>query len=392
MVGGTFSFKGINSLDEQDALAKTLKVAIYVYLSLSLEQHLLADSNVGVKLSKPRVIPAIQEPRLAIRPALQSAPVSSESKHKPRTSLLPSSVVSFLSKKTESFFNRNSGQGPSLGRYGSLDVKPGPGGLFPRSSTRASQEQSAGRLRRLSFLHEIRPTPPSQPEPETTRRSDRPFTTTLSRLQLSRNLLSSSPGILLEPPMLLVALANKEEADPTRRLRADERLGLKSILGWEGRRTQGAGMTGVMGFVRQQEFTVLHSRHVPSTIPTPPSSGDTDSTLSNPASPIYTVCDKARWITYQFYSRYSASDKALGDAIVDLCSAANSPCDKAECQFKRGEHEVRFIHDGLRITLSIHPNTIEEGVTPSQTDNVEMWQSCKVCDATSKRTTMSDGA
>ncbi|KAF7986678.1 hypothetical protein HWV62_20180 [Athelia sp. TMB] len=392
IVGGTFLFKGVNSLNEQNALEKTLRISIYVYLSLLLEQHLLADSNVIVKLSTLRVIPTLPDAPPPARPAYNSAPPS-EMKQKHRASLLPTSVVSFLSKKTENFFNRHSGQAPSLGRHVSLDVKHGPSALFPRSSTRASQEQSLGRLRRLSFLPESRPAPPAQPLPESPKRSDRPFRTTLGKLQQSRSLLSSSPGVFLEPPMLLVALANKEEAEPTRRLRADERMGLKSILGWEGRRTLGAGMIGAIGFVRQQEFTVLHSRHVPSIVPAPPPAGPPDASMITPntPAPIYTVCDKARWITYQFYSRDSASDKTLGDAIVDLCSRADSPCDKVECQFKRGEHELRFIHDTLRIALSTHPNEITDGASPSQTDVVEMWQSCKICHTASKRITMSDG-
>lgn len=196
--------------------------------------------------------------------------------------------------------------------------------------------------------------------------------------------------------MLLVALADKEEADPTRRLRADEKTGLKSILGWDGRRSQGKGMTGTLGFVRQQEFSVLHSRHVPSILSTIPPAEPflqptRSMTISNPSPPIYTTCDKARWITYQYYSRDSASDKTLGDAVVDLCSAADSPCDKSECQFKRGQHELRFIHGGLRIVLKVEPRKIEEGASAAQSDVIEMWESCKNCGATSKRNPMSDG-
>jgi 1-phosphatidylinositol-3-phosphate 5-kinase len=297
-----------------------------------------------------------------------------------------------LSKKTESFLQRTAGIAPSLGRTGSLDLtRSNTGALLPRSS----EDGAIGRLRRLSFVHDSRSplTTPLQKEINAT--ADAPFGSILQRLEQSKDILSSSPDISLAPPSLIVTLAAKEAKDPSRCLLADEQAGLKSILGWEGKEVQGTGMTGTVGFVRQQEFSVLHSRHVPSTQPLPlaldPSLISSLDSYSPPnyQPPIFTSCEKARWITYTYYSRDSRSDKPLGDAIVDLCSAADKPCDKLGCLFKRGEHELRFIHGGLQIVVKVEPRDITDAT--SQSDIIEMWETCRICAARSRLNHMNDG-
>ena len=381
IIGGSFVFNGVTSLTEHQALSKVLRIAIYVQLSLILEQNVLSDSNVALNLSKTR----ISLPRFLTLPAIEPEPPSSDIKKKSRSSLLPASLKSFISKKTESIFRRTSGM--SLGRTGSLDLRPsGIGPLTPRSS----EDNALGRLRKLSFLHDSRSPPP---QTEINAATDAPFASILKRLEQNRNILSSSPGISLAPPSLIVNLATEETRDPSRSLLANEKAGLNSILGWEGRESQGRGMIGMLGFLRHQEFSVLHSRHVPAH---PPASSDTSSSSSldspavqNPTVPISTPCEKARWITYTYYSRDSGSDKTLGDAIVDLCSSADNHCNRPGCHFKRGEHELRLIHSGLRITIKVGHREIHEGT--SQNDIVEMWQTCKTCGAKSRQKPMSDG-
>jgi len=384
VTGGSFVFTGVTSPTEHNALLKVLRIAIYVHLSLLLEQHFLSDSNVVLKLSKPRA-PPINLPYLT-HPTIDLTPTSSGAKRKTRNSLLPSSIVSFLSKKTESLFQRTAGIAPNLGRTASLDLKPsGSGALLPRSP----QDKTFGRLRRFSLVSD-NGFHPFQTEAKAT---DTLFASTLKRLKKDRDIISSSPGISLAPPSLIVALAAKETKDPSRLLLANERAGLKSILGWDGGKTQGKGMTGTLGFIRQQGFSVLHSRHVPSTSPLPPPSSSSSSLDSpsqpKPLAPAFIPCDMARWITYMYYSRDGRSDKTLGDAIVDLCSAAEQPCDKPGCQFKRREHELRFIHGGLRIVIKVEPRDINIGT--SQNDTIEMWQTCKACAVQSRRNPMSDG-
>ena len=386
VIGGSFVFTGVASPTEHNVLSKVLRIAIYVYLSLMLEQHFLSDSNVALKLSKPRASPI--NPPFVAHATIDVPPSSLAPKKKPRSSLLPSSIVSFFSKKTESLLQRTAGIAPNLGRTISLELKPSSSrGLSPRSS----QDKIFGRLRRFSITSDSR-SPLSKPSQAEVDAADTPFASTLKRLEGSRDVLSSSPGISLAPPSLIVALAAKEAKDSSRRLLANENTSLKSILGWDGGRTQGEGMTGTLGFVRQQGFSVLHSRLVPSTPPQPPdlpsSSLSSSSQLKLPVS-AFSPCEKARWITYTYYSRDSRSDKTLGDAIVDLCSAADKPCDKSGCQFKRGQHELRFIHGGLRIILKVEPRDIDVGT--SHDDAVTMWQTCKICNAQSRRNRMSDG-
>ena len=383
-------FKGITSPAEHNSLSKVLRIAIYVYLSLILEQHFLSDSNVALKLSKPRP-PPLNLPYLA-RPTSDPMTPPPTAKKKSRGSLLPSSIVTFFSKKTESILQRTASIAPNFGRSTSLDLKPSNSApLSPLSF----EDNALGRLRRLSLIHDNRSPLTKPPEEEVDLRAETPFSSTLKQLEQSRDVLSASPGISPPPPSLIVTLAAKEANDPSRHLLADEEAGLKSILGWEGKNAQGKGMTGTLGFFRHQEFSVLHSRHVPSALPLPPTpssslSSSTESpSVINPPTPAFTPCEKARWITYMYYSRDGRSDKALGDAIVDLCSAADKPCDKPGCQFQRGQHELRFIHGGLRIVITVEPRDIEGGL--SQNDTVEMWETCKTCAAQSKRKPMSEG-
>jgi len=392
IIGGSFVFKGVTTLAEHKALSKVLRIAIYVHLSLILEQNFLSDSNVAVKLSKTHVSPS--NPPYSIRHTIEAMPLSSDAKRKSRHSLLPSSIRTFLSKKTESIFQRTAGLASSLGRTGSLDLQPsGSVTLSPRTS----EDNKPGRLRKLSFLHDSRSPLAMVPQKDPDAPIDKPFTSTLEQLEKSRDILSSSPGVSLAPPSLIATLAAQETEDPSRCLPANKQVGLKSILGWEGEKSEGRGMIGTLGFLRHQEFSVLHSRHVPGPIPCPPppspdlssSSSENSPSVHNPPVPTFTQCEKARWITYKYYSRDNGSDKTLGDAVVDLCSSADKPCNKPGCQFKRGEHELRLIHDGLRIVLNVEPREINEGA--SQNDMVEMWETCKACGATSRRNAMSDG-
>lgn len=398
VVGGTFLLKGAASQEEHDALTKALRIAIYVHLSLLLEQHFLSDSNVSLKFSKPRLIKPASPIRPAPFPTQPPSPILQQPQ--PRNGFLSSGIMSFFSRKTEGLVHRLNS--PLFPRAASLDIQrtPPTSGMGMLSS-RPSEDNALGRLRRLSFLHDQRAGSLSQmTKPETPTVPDKPFATVLKQLEKNKSLLSSSPGIYIPPPAILVTLAAREKLDPSRKLRGDEKTGLKTIRGWEGRKSQGRGLIGTLGFVRQQEFSVLHSRHVPSLLPLPPVQTTPDSSSIPNELPyrtplpetIYTPCDKPRWITYKYYSRDPSLDKTLGDAIVDLCASADSNCDKPGCTFKRGEHEIRFTHGGMRITLRVEPREITGETSGSQNDSIELWESCKVCAKESRRRMMSDGA
>lgn len=175
VVGGTFLLKGMASQEEHDALTKALRIAIYVHLSLLLEQHFLSDSNVSLKFSKPRLITPASPVRPAPFPTQPPSPVLQQPK--PRNGFLPSGIMSFFSKRTESLSQRlNSPMFPRT--TSSLDIQRS----SSTSSTgmlasRPSEDNALGRLRRISFLHDQRVGPSSQTKTETPTVPDKPFST-----------------------------------------------------------------------------------------------------------------------------------------------------------------------------------------------------------------------
>ena len=53
LVGGTFTFKGVDSSVQYMLLSKVLRLSIYVNLSLLLQQLLLSDFRVTIKFPRP---------------------------------------------------------------------------------------------------------------------------------------------------------------------------------------------------------------------------------------------------------------------------------------------------------------------------------------------------
>jgi 1-phosphatidylinositol-3-phosphate 5-kinase len=128
----------------------------------------------------------------------------------------------------------------------------------------------------------------------------------LKQIEEHKDLLSTSAGVAFTPPSLIADLAEKEKMAPNRQLNGDEKAGLSSILGWDGKDGRGKGMTGTLGFVRQQEFSLLYSQHVPAILPPPPvaessSSSETSTSPLEPPKPKFSACDRPRWITTTFH-------------------------------------------------------------------------------------------
>lgn len=289
--------------------------------------------------------------------------------------------------------------------------------------------------------------------------TDGPFNTALKRINRSKSLLSTSIGVTFLPPTLLIDLAAKEIKHPNRRLKGDEKAALASILGWTGTGigkdgthgyVAGKGMSGMVGFVRQQEFQVVVSRHVPSaqtqeqtpslaTQPPPPtvsttSTTSTASTMTTSTTATSTsastatdltptpssltpfkvypntctiCCGRPQWLTYRYFSRSNSEDQCLGEFIHEMLATANLPCSTVGCGFKCGEHEMRIVHAGVRINVVMkdyewvdvkgEEKEEEEGKEEEKTkeekekDKIEMWESCRICEKKSERVGMSDG-
>ena len=345
LIGGTFTFKGVNSPVQHMLLSKVLRLSIYVHLSLLLEQHLLSDSRVRIEF--PQSVPTHS-------PLSPFNPQPTERKLKPRNTIFPSS---FLKR---SFSNR-----------------PKTAGSIPETPVEAAPRD--GRHHRFSFIGEKRT---SKGKSSQTPFQRKPFEATLRRVEDSVSLLSTSTGVRFKPPKILVDLADREKTTQSRILMADERIALSSLLGWDGKDAEGRGMSGILGFVRYQNLSVLQSQHILS-LPVERSSASTISPSTLPTTAL-SICGKSYWTTY-FY--YSSGDKLLGDVINDFARSVNLPCERPGCLFTRGQHESRITHGGTRIVIRTSGDVVED----SEDNLIQMWFSCVVCEAKTPRTNMHDG-
>lgn len=272
------------------------------------------------------------------------------------------------------------------------------------------------RLRRISFLGDRRsPVRKSQSQPLQleTGHLQQPFSLALKRIEESRGLYSTTPGIILAIPKLVIELAEKEKSGAVkRRLKGDERVALASILGWDGKDAEGRGMSGTLGFVRHQEISFLRSTHVPPPDPSPgksrPSESGTASTFSDESNlsvsalalvtpshiPPYATnlpynslvpCEKPRWTTYQYFSSHDGGDFLLGSWVEDIAMNRRAPCDRPGCTFLQGQHEQRFIHGDVRVVIRAadikRKEKQNERDGDGDDDGIAVWKSCAVCDA-----------
>ncbi|KAF9456920.1 hypothetical protein BDZ94DRAFT_1326638 [Collybia nuda] len=384
VIGGTFTFKGVNSVVQHQILFKVLRISIYIHLSLVLEQHLLSDANVPLLFPRPKFpSPSTSAPG---RPSMERT-TSADTKTKKHNSFLPSSILSFF---TNNMSHRSSTIMPILGRGGSLDLGI-PATRQPRQeerTPRSSIEAGVGRLRRFSIMGDRRPSLRSSAGSSSDTRTS--FSDILKHIQDGAGLMSTSPGVSFSPPTLIVDLAEKEQAKPSRRLKGDEKYGLGSLLGWEGKDPR-TGMSGTRGFLQQQGLSVLCSSHVPRI----PNETDKVPTTLAPLSTdagkaiLFAVCERPTWRTYQYYSDDPNGDGTLGETIVDFAARADNPCDQPGCTYKHHQHELRLIHDGILVTIKVTKFGADK---PSLEDNrIDVWESCGLCDSESKRHEMSDG-
>ncbi|KAI0260351.1 hypothetical protein BC834DRAFT_973492 [Gloeopeniophorella convolvens] len=391
LIGGTFSLNGVHSADEHASLVRVLRISIYVLLSLLLEQHFLSDSAVELHYPKP-VSPPVSLPQPAAHMIHRnsSPEVETESKHRKRD-LLRQGIWSLFSKRMPRSVTLN----PSGSRGASLDLSramsDAPG--QPRASVDASPGTPPPRQRRFSIFGENRAPisplePPQPPTPE------HPFQTALRRVEDGRALLSTSPGLVIPAPQLLLRLAELERANPARRLTGEERTGLTSLLGWEGKRAAARYMAGTVGFLRQQRLALLYSEHVHDVERASQASGESTpgaSKLANAAEPrAYVHCGaRARWVNHAFYAG-GEHDRCLGDTVAAMCAHAEEPCIQPGCKALQWRHERRWMHGGFRIVAKIDAHDASASRDP-RSEEVAMWQSCKVCGESTARCTMSDG-
>lgn len=392
LIGGTFSLSRVHTADEHVSLVRVLRISTYILLSLLLEQHFLSSSFVELHYPKPKPSPSMSlpPPTGTLSHRNSSPDIQVEGKLRKRD-LLRQGIWSLFQKR----LSRSATVNISESRGASLD--------FPdhepdvQTSPRSSLDMpslTAPRQRRFSIFGDSRAPPPPpatpiQPSP------DRPFQSALRLMEERQGLLSASPGLIFHPPQLLVRLAESERVKPARRLTGEERTGLTSILGWEGKKAAGRGnMTGMAGFLRQQQLSLLYSEHVHVPDRTSQLSAD-GGTLNKPVegvpkSSTHVHCGtRVKWVTYVYYANNN-HDRSLGDKITSMCMRADEPCTQPGCKSLRRCHEQRWIHGGVRVIAQMEAR--DPASSPGvHSEDIDMWQSCKICQKATERCKMSDG-
>ena len=393
LIGGRFSLSKAVSADEHASLVRVLRLSTYTLLSLLLEQHFLSSSSIELHYPKSTPPPISIPPPTVTLAHRNSAPeVQVELKQRKRDTLRQG-IWSLFHKR----LHRSATVNTSDSRGVSLDFpRPEPDvPKTPRSSLDISPT-SPPRQRRFSIFGGDRAPPPSPAAltpPELL--PDRAFQNALHRIEESKGImLSASPGLVISPPQLLVRLAESEKEHPSRRLTGEERTGLTSVLGWEGKKAAGRGnLIGTTAFLRQQQLSLLYSEHVYG--PDRTSQASADGTLKKPVEgepkqQTFVHCGiPVQWLTYVYYASGN-NDSSLGDMITSICARADEPCAQPGCRSLRRQHERRWIHGGIRVVAW----TEARGPSASpdvHSEDIEMWQSCKICRESTEQCKMSDG-
>jgi 1-phosphatidylinositol-3-phosphate 5-kinase len=391
LIGGTFSLNRVRSADEHASLVRVLRMSIYVLLSLLLEQHFLSSSSVELHYPKPPPPPVkLPSPTATISHRNSSPDVQIEVRQRKRD-LLRQGIWSLIHKRFPRSMTINTGT-PETRSLDLLHNEPD-GPRTPRGSLDASSVP-APRQRRFSIFGESR-TPPSSPVAPPEPSPDRSFQTALRRIEEGKSLLSASTGLIIPTPQLLVRLAESEKESPALRMTGEERTGLSSILGWEGKKAATRGnLTGTAGFLRQQQLSLLYSEHVvQGTDRTPQVSAD--GTLSRPAETVSkpqanVYCGaRVRWVTYVYYAG-GDHDQTLGDVITLMSVGANEACTQPGCRALQRQHERRWIHGGICVAAKMETQT-SSASSDTHSEEIEMWQGCKICGESTARCKMSDG-
>lgn len=394
LIGGTFSLNKVLSANEHASIMRVLRLSTYTLLSLLLEQKFLSSSSIELHYPKSAPPPISIPPLSATLTHRNSSPdVQVEAKPRKRD-ILRQGIWSLLHKR----LHRSATLDTSDARgVSSLDL-PRPESDVPKTPRTSldGSPTSPLRQRRFSIFGGDRAPPPSPaalapPEPS----PDQAFQCALHRIEESKGMLSASPGLVFPPPQLLVRLAESEKEHPSRHLSGEERTGLTSILGWEGKKAAGRGnLISTAAFLRQQQLSFLYSEHVYGPDRTSQASAP-DGTVNKPVGGepkqrTYVHCGiPVQWLTYVYYASGN-HDQSLGDMITSMSVRADEPCAQPGCKARRRQHERRWIHGGIRVVMQMEARDSSTS-HDVHSEDIEMWQSCKVCRKSTEQCKMSDG-
>ncbi|KZS95319.1 hypothetical protein SISNIDRAFT_484174 [Sistotremastrum niveocremeum HHB9708] len=364
VVGGTFKINGVSASLYQ-SLIKILRICIFTQLSLILEEHLLKASHIELSypLPNPKLVQGFIESPFPLQPDRTKPQATPERKSK------ASGIWAFLSKKTEDLVNR--APDSLLSRTVTIDIGSMISSRLGRSSSENGGDGSGTKLFPFTLSD-----PASNSHVSGGRVIDDgssngpPFENALKKINQYRDALSTTPGIVFNYPRLILQLAEKEKQDPSRRVNGEERLGLESVLGWEGRDHRARGMIGSKGFATHQGLTVLHSSYIPIHLKHPAPAPLPEDEEEQP-TPLPCIADHP--ITYRYFSRSLKEDRCLGEFVEEVCEVAEDSCSgSVDCEYKNGEHEERWIHNGLCVTM-------KTGASDWAEHGIGMWETCTVC-------------
>lgn len=389
LIGGCFTFQGAPP-DRRDALVKVLRLAVYTYTSLVIEQQFLADSQVVLEFAKPPSPLPTTNAVTHVTPHVTSFPFTTKGKHKTRHSVFsihPGGILAYFSKKTESLLHRTTSmrqQNPMVSRT----LTPA-SQITPKAENDNQATTSPSIFRAFSLAIDSRNTVKEAGDSSTLKSNVASFSNVLVKLRNASHTLSTSPDVSFDPPMLLHKLGDEEMekggslGDRQIIIRGDDKAGLGSIIGWNGRRDQARGMTQSTGFIRHQEISILESHHVKL---------DTDDDKD-----CYGPCGRPQVIRYRYYSRKHDDrnrEECLGSAIRRFCQRAEEDCElDTNCLLNQGAHETRMCHNGLRAVFNVHPHeSLDEQAVDPEDEQIRCWMSCSVCKEVSNRSLLSAGA
>ncbi|KAH8833483.1 hypothetical protein DL96DRAFT_1457068 [Flagelloscypha sp. PMI_526] len=425
LAGGTFTIQNAISLPQRMAVAYVLRISIYIHLSLVLEQELLSDLSISLEYP---IIPPPSIPQVAV----SSSP--SAKTHKSTASNVSNNLkqgfFSFLSSKKhlQNRFTRLGFPGPTSSepiedttprKGGSLDLARAPLVLSGQirkensSSTDDAITPTQSRLRRFSFMGSglEHPSLFSGAPSEATNNLSKHVSLIrlLETLEKEKDFLSSSPSITIPPPPLVMDLASKEKQlegrKHHRRLKADERAGLNSLLGWDAKLepAKGRGMTGVRAFLRHQSIELVLRRFVPDhkNLKRDSKNPSVDE-LSDSSCAAYQQCGHPSTLSLRYFGGpdnldgpaeedvEDFEDRPLGSVITGLMDDASKPCLQHRCPAKQGEHELRLVHGETEVTIRV-TGWDKPGQDVGDDAPLHIWSSCIVCGIECGKSIVSDG-
>ncbi|KAH9028723.1 hypothetical protein EDB84DRAFT_1563020 [Lactarius hengduanensis] len=319
----------LNRVRSADEHASLVRVLrISVYFLLSLLLEQYFLSNSSIDLHYPEPPPTPISPHPpSIIHRNTSSEVQIEARQRKRD-LFRHGLWSLLHRRLPRAVTINS----SEPRDASLDLSPREQDTPARASLDASLGPTQPRQRRFSIFGESHTSPPP-PEPSQTPH-DRPYQTALQRVEGPKPFY---------PPLLALSSPHPNSS------------GLTSILGWEGKKAALRGsMTGTTGFLRQQQLSLLYSEYVydPDRASRSSADGSPIKFVDAELKPHTHSGARVRWVTYMYYGG------------VGLKS-----------------------HVRNRLAKFFRGGTSDDGPTAE----IEMWQSCRICQESTARCNMSDG-